>query len=111
MYQHQVSFNVAVKVAPSIDLEFVEWMSQEHVPEVIATGLFIGARFYEVLDIDNEDGKTYSIQYLLENEENYQDYLTNFAGALREKTQKKFGDQVLAFRSHLRLLKEFLPQN
>jgi hypothetical protein len=56
-------------------------------------------------------GKTYSIQYTANTKEDLQDYYTEDAEGLRMKSAKKFGDKMLAFRTELRLIKEFYPTN
>ncbi len=38
-------------------------MKQEHIPEIMATGLFHDYRFCRLLEQDDSDGPTYTIQY------------------------------------------------
>lgn len=93
-------YNVSIKLIPSIEKEWLQWMKEEHMNEVIATGMFDTAQLFELLEPkDEEDGKTYIAQYFTDSEERYKNYIDQFAPALREKGYEKFGNQFIAFRS------------
>jgi hypothetical protein len=94
-------YNVTVGIDKDVEQQWLEWMKNEHIPDVLATTLFAGHRIYKVLH-DNEDGTTsYSIQYFAESLENVVLYLEKFAPALIEKHQQKFGGKHVAFRTLL----------
>ena len=40
-----ILYNVTVKILPEVAEEWEKWMKAEHIPEVMATGLFQWARF------------------------------------------------------------------
>jgi len=52
-----------------------------------------------MLELDEEDGITYSAQYFCNNRENYDNYIKNHAEMMRNKGIRKFGDKFIAFRS------------
>ena len=54
-------------------------------------------------------GKSYSVQYTAETKDDLEDYYSEDAEALRIETMQKFGDKLLAFRTELKLIKEFYP--
>ena len=91
-------YNVTLIIEESAADEWLQWMQEVHIPEVMATDKFISNRLLKVIDSPNE-GVTYCAQYIAENEANYQDYQTNFAPALQAKLQAKFESRVLAFRT------------
>jgi hypothetical protein len=74
-------------------------MKEEHMPEILGTGLFIESRLCRLLEQDESDGITYSAQYMCDSLEDYHDYIRKHAPVMREKGQNKFGDQFIAFRS------------
>ncbi len=94
-----IIYNVTVKVAHPVAAEWLRWMKEEHMPELLRTGLFIESRLCRLLEQDESDGITYSAQYMCDSLEDYHDYIKKYAPLMREKGQKKFGDQALAFRS------------
>lgn len=84
---------------PSIRTQWLEWMQNEHISEVLATGLFLKADFYELLEPVDEEGFTFTVSYHFEQLEHYHTYINNHAPLLREKGFALFGDQFIAFRS------------
>jgi hypothetical protein len=92
-------YNVTVKVAHPISSQWLEWIKNEHVPEVLATGCFINANILRILDIDDSEGPSYAIQYFAENRAAYDRYIELYANDMRQKSFNKWGDQFIAFRS------------
>lgn len=103
-----IIYNVTIHIEKSSEQEFVQWMQAEHINEVLATKKFIKATFLKILEDDNETGSTYACQYSAENQENLQAYYQDFAPVLRQKGKEKFGEKMLAFRTELQVLKEFM---
>jgi hypothetical protein len=95
-----IIYNVTVNVEESIHLEWLNWMKTVHIPEVMATGLFVENRMLKLISKqDDELGETYAIQYYAENLDKYFQYQNEFATELRQKTIELFGEKVLAFRT------------
>ena len=88
----------------SVDLaihdEWIVWMTNEHMPEVLATGKFVDVKMYRVL-LEKEDSITYSVQYFAENLAQVQLYLAEDAHELQAKHQQKYADRVVSFRTVL----------
>jgi hypothetical protein len=84
---------------------------QTHILDVLNTGRFLSAKLTEVLVDEEMGGKTYSVQYTANTREDLDDYYKNEAEELQQKSLKKFGDKMLAFRTELKLIKEFYPTN
>lgn len=97
-------YNVTTKVSPLIHESWLEWMKKEHIPEIIATGLFHDYRICRLLDQDDSDGPTYAVQYFTDTLENYHTYLQEHAGLLRQKSFDAFGDQFVAFRTVMQVV-------
>ena len=92
-------YNVTIKVTNAISLQWLEWLKNEHVPEVLATGCFNNARILRILDLDDSEGPSFAIQYTAENRAAYARYIELFANDMRQKSFNKWGDQFIAFRS------------
>jgi len=91
-------YNVTLIIEDSAAEEWLQWMNEIHIPEVMATGKFVSNRLLKVLDSPNE-GMTYCAQYVAETMEDYQDYQANFAPALQADLQAKFENRFVAFRT------------
>lgn len=99
-----IIYNVTVKVTHKIAADWLRWMKEEHMPELLRTGLFIESRLCRLLEQDESDGITYAAQYHLDSLEDYQAYIKEHADGMRQKGLRKFGDQAIAFRSVLEVV-------
>jgi hypothetical protein len=97
-------YNVTIKVANEIANDWLMWLQQEHIAEVLATNCFTNATVLRLLEIDDEEGPTYAIQYFAESKANYNNYIEKYASALREKSFKKWGDKFISFRSLMQVV-------
>ena len=94
-----IIYNVTIKLEKGIEKEWVEWMKQEHMPELLRTGLFVDSRLCRLLEQDEHEGKTYVAQYFCDSMEHYQTYISEYAQKMRDKGFKRFGNQFIAFRT------------
>ena len=94
-----IIYNVTMKVEPAIAKEWLHWMQEVHIPEVMQTGCFTEYKIVRLLEVDETEGLTYAIQYNAESKAIYNQYISKFASALRDKAYKKWGDRFIAFRS------------
>ncbi|MFZ4770073.1 MAG: DUF4286 family protein [Ferruginibacter sp.] len=99
-----IIYNVTIKVSKSIADNWLQWLKEEHIPEVTSTGCFTNANILQLLEIDDDEGPTYAIQYFAESREKYDFYIENFADLMREKSYQKWGDQFIAFRSVMKIV-------
>ena len=101
-------YNVTINIDESIHKEWLVWI-ESHITEVLNTGKFTSAKFTEVLVEEEMGGKTYSIQYSANTREDLEDYYREDADNLRSEGLRKFADKMLAFRTELRVVKEYFP--
>ena len=80
--------------------EWLEWMRSSHILDVINTGMFTGHRILKVL-VDDDDGITYSIQYLCKSQEHLDTYFKDYADDLQKEHTGKFEGKFVAFRTML----------
>ena len=95
-----IIYNVTMAVEEAIHDEWLSWMTNEHIPELMATGSFVEYKIYKVL-LENEQSITYSVQYFAESLSHIQLYLANHAHDLQAKHRQRYGDNVVAFRTVL----------
>ena len=106
-----IIYNVTCSLEESIHHQWLTWMKEKHIKEVLNTGRFISARLIKVLVDEEQGGITYAIQYLCSNKNELKKYYEIDAPRLRQEGQKLFGDKMIAFRTELQLIEDFLPQN
>lgn len=97
-------YNVTVNISDIKHEEWLSWMTETHIPDVMKTGYFLDFRFCEVM-ADDPEGKTYSIQYSCENREQLDLYLQKESPRLQQEHKAKYEGHYAAFRTLLRWIK------
>ena len=97
-------YNVTVKVDTGIADEWLQWMKEKHIPEVMQTGCFTKHHIILLLEIDDTDGPTYAIQYHANTMNDYTNYINKYAEELRQKTFNEWGNKVFAFRTLMKIV-------
>jgi hypothetical protein len=92
-------YNVTCKVAWSIHDAWLQWMREEHIPHVEATGCFLHSKMLRLLDIDDTEGPTYAIQYTAATLEQFRKYEKVYAASLRKEVTDRWGEAYIAFRT------------
>jgi hypothetical protein len=99
-----VIYNVTIKVEWGIHDEWVKWMLQTHIREVVGTGCFTSGRLLRLLETEEEDGPTYAAQYTAMDLEQYHRYIKDFANGMRQRGFNAWGHHFVAFRSVMQVV-------
>ncbi|WP_308993714.1 DUF4286 family protein [Mariniflexile litorale] len=100
-------YNVTSNVDESIHQQWLTWMKEEHIPEVLATGKFEKAILTRVLIEEEMGGFTYAVHYQTPSRETLEAYYNEDAPRLKTEVLKKFADKVLSFRTELEIVDEY----
>ncbi len=98
-----IIYNVTISIDVDVHEEWVQWMKDKHIPDVLETGMFIESRFTRVMG-EEENGKTYSIQYLCSSMEIYEKYQSEHAPRLQKEVAAKYPGKFSAFRTILNVV-------
>lgn len=99
-----IIYNVTIKLDWSIQQQWIEWMKETHIPAIMATGCFTTHQFVRLLDVDEEEGPTYAVQYFAETRQQLDNYIQQFAPALRQESFMKWGNKFIAFRTLMQVV-------
>ncbi|MCK7558801.1 DUF4286 family protein [Chitinophaga sedimenti] len=99
-----VIHNVTYKISNAIKDRWLDWMKADHIPETMDTGLFHDYRICRLLEQDDSDGPTFTVQYYTDTLENYETYIQEHASRLRQRSYAMFGDQFVAFRTVMQVV-------
>ena len=97
-------YNVTIKLQWSIHDAWVKWMQEKHLEDVMKTGCFTKYQMVRLMDIDEEEGPTYAIQYYCDSKALYNQYIEKFAPKLRLDGIQLFGDKMIGFRSLMQIV-------
>mgnify|MGYP000662689109 FL=1 len=101
-----IIYNVTVSVEESVKNEWLNWMKTEHIPEVMACGVFTKAQINRVIVQDDSDN-TFAIAYTCSSMKELHQYQIKFAPELQKKHDKKFKEKAIAFRTLMDVIEEF----
>ncbi len=99
-----IIYNVTIKVNSPVVDDWVKWMKEEHIPDLMSTGLFVDARLCRLLQQDEGDGVTFAAQYFCNSLTEYDTYIDEHANSMREKANTRFGGQFVAFRTVMEIV-------
>ena len=102
----KVFYNVTVKIENAAHDEWLKWMKEIHVPDVMNTGKFLESKICRLLEMDESDGKTYSFQYLAPDMKTFREYQNEFSKALQKDHTDKYKGKYVAFRSLMEVVDE-----
>jgi hypothetical protein len=98
-----IVYNVTLNVDEDVAERWLHWMRTVHIPDVMATGMFLDNRICRVLG-EEEGGLTYAVQYTCADMATYERYKNEHAPRLQAETQKHFGGKFAAFRTLLEVV-------
>ena len=91
-----ILYNVTVIIDESVNREWLQWVREQHIPDVTIAGMFKSVRLLKVVDSPNE-GITYCVQYVADSMENYTLYKQQFEDAFNADRDKRFKDSFVSF--------------
>ena len=101
-----IIYNVTCNVENEILQEWLQWMLEIHIPEVMQTGFFLEANINKVIS-SNDDGITYAISYSCESIKKLHEYQLKFSAELQRKHTDRYGEKVVSFRTILETIQKF----
>ncbi len=94
-----IIYNVTIQPQWEIHDDWKTWMTETHLPEMMQTGCFVQYQFCRLMDIDESEGPTYTIQYSANSIEDYDSYISHFSVVMRQRGIEHWGNKMIAFRS------------
>lgn len=96
-----IIYNVTVNIDASVHDDWLKWMKEVHIPDVMRTGKFVSNQILRIIGDEDSGGKTYSIQYKCKNMNDFLEYEHDHAQALRAEHTARYQDKFVAFRTLL----------
>ncbi|MCW3111528.1 MAG: hypothetical protein JWQ09_6034 [Segetibacter sp.] len=99
-----IIYNITIKVHSAIQDQWLSWLKEVYIPEILGTRCFTDANILLLLEMDDTDGPTYAIQFRSESKALYNNYVEKFSRAMQQKSYDKWGDQFIAFRTVMQVV-------
>ena len=99
-----ILYNITYSVPLAIQEDWLNWQKNTHIPEILATGLFERHLLLRLKEVDESEALTYALQLFAFSEELYRQYLTEHAPVLRLRSNERWGNQVIGFRTLMEIV-------
>lgn len=100
-------YNVTISLDPTVEQEWLKWMREKHIKDVLNTNCFLECKLSRVHG-EEEGGVTYSMMYLASSEKQYMEYQQKYAPALQAEHSEKFKNRFAGFRTTLTVLEHII---
>jgi len=92
-------YNVTVKIENDVAEDFQSWMTHMHIPDVLATGYFSSSKMSRIINREDKEETTFSIQYACESMKDLHHYQINESERLQAEVKEKYDGKFVSFRS------------
>jgi hypothetical protein len=96
-----VLFNETFGIDQDIEIEWVDWMKNIHIPAIMDTGLFREYKMFKVLGGEEQGSVSYSVQFFATTIDEVVQYLHVAGPPLIEEHRQRFANKHVAFRTLL----------
>lgn len=99
-----ILYNVTITLDLDIHDDWLRWMQEEHIPDVMMTNMFISYRMSRLINHEHSDSEIYTIQYLTKDMAHLQRYQEEFAPELQQKVRERYEGKFVAFRTIMEVI-------
>jgi hypothetical protein len=98
-------YSVTVALDRALESDWLNWMQQEHIPDVMATSYFERYQMHRIMDPVLDIAQvSYNVMYYIESVSQLDKYQKEEAPRLQKLHQERYGEQCVAFRSILKVV-------
>lgn len=99
-----ILYNVTISIDNTVADEWLQWMKDVHIPEVMQTGFFTGNQICRVMEDEDTGGTTYAVQYTCRSIEDLMEYQRDHSPALQQKVNNRYHGRYASFRTMLEVV-------
>jgi len=101
-----IIYNITTNIHESVHDQWLKWMQEKHIPEILSTQKFSSARIVKVLIEEEMGGITYSVQYTTDSKETLEKYYIEDQPQFDREALELFADKMLSFRTELEVISD-----
>lgn len=91
-----IIYSVHIQIQPDIEQDWLSWMREVHIPEVIQHKGFIN---YQMIKMQNTQTCEYRIDYYIQSLQDYTEYQQKYAPELQKKHTERYQGKFTAHRT------------
>jgi hypothetical protein len=96
-----ILYNITYNIDKGIDEEWLEWLKEYYLPEIMISGYFVSYKVYRLLKSEDDGSINYAVQLLAESIDRLNEFLITRAPVLSKQLQDKFRHRHAAFMTVL----------
>ena len=104
-------YNITTNIEASVHNEWLQWMQEHHIPDMLGTGKFLNAKMSKVLVEEEMGGLTYSVQFTAVDRETLDKFRREDAPRLQNKGFKRFPNKFVSFDTEMEIVSEHSSEN
>lgn len=98
-------YNITVSIDNAVAKDWLAWMKESHIPEVMATTYFVKYQIARMLTEEADTGgETYAVQYSCRNMADFEEFQQDFSQDLQAKMATRYPNQFVTFESLLEIV-------
>ena len=97
-------YNVTVTIDLNAHQDWLRWMRETHIPDVMSTGMFLSYRMARLLGHEHEDSEIFTIQYRVKDMAHLRRYMDEFAPDLQRQHSERYEGKYAAFRTVMEIV-------
>lgn len=94
-----IVYNNTMNVSHEKHEEFITWCKNEMIPDLMSKGFFTECKLFRLLNIDETDGPTYSMQLYCNTMADFERFQNSINVEDRKKAEAMWGDHVYYYRT------------
>jgi len=94
-------YNLTVKVDNIVLHNWIQWLREEYIPEIMATNLFAETRFFKLLEPHDSEASTFILQCATDSKDKYDEYITDHSNILAQKAFERWGHNFVSFETFM----------
>ena len=95
--------NISFQIAPTLQLQWLEWMKSKFIPIVDVTGCFNNHKFYELL-VEADQAPTYTLQLFAASQEKLVQFQENLSIPILDELSSTWKDQCFHFITSMKIV-------
>ncbi|WP_162056078.1 DUF4286 family protein [Pontibacter pamirensis] len=99
-----ILYNITVNIENGVAEEWLQWMKEVHIPEVMSKGYFLNNQVARLINEIDNGGTTYAVQYYCRSMQDLEEYQRDHAPALESKHMKRYEGKFVVFSSMLEVI-------
>jgi hypothetical protein len=96
-------YNISFQIAPTLELQWLEWMKAKFIPMIVSTACFEENKLYQ-LEVDAEQAPTYTLQLFTRQAAQLANYLQQHDALILQELSATWGDQCFYFATKMKIV-------